>query len=148
MTRSLLLLCSLLVAAQAFAPALQVTSRITSLQAANLDDAVLSRRSALATGLAGLMVALPIAAANAESTDDMVKRIAAQSASANAAARVKAEEQEKKDKEAGEQGKILVPAFLLGSVGLSLPFFLPNLIRLGKKTASMGEDDGYGNKKK
>ena len=94
------------------------------------------------------MVALPIAAANAESTDDMVKRIAAQSASANAAARVKAEEQEKKDKEAGEQGKILVPAFLLGSVGLSLPFFLPNLIRLGKKTASMGEDDGYGNKKK
>jgi hypothetical protein len=106
-------------------------------------------RSAMATGLAAAFaVALPVAAFADESADDIVKRIAAKSAVANEAARAKALDEEKKKEEGKDAGKLLVPAFLLGGVGLTLPFFLPNLIRLGKKTASLGEDDGYGNKKR
>lgn len=165
MLRSFLLLSSLLVAAQSFSPSVRVTppSRIPlagALQVSHLDchDAVTtSRRSALATGLLAL-VTLPVVvagstAANAavsadESAEDMVERIAAKSAAANAAARAKAAAEEQKKIEGADSGKILVPAFLLGSVGLSLPFFLPNLIRLGTKVASGGEDDGYGKKRK
>lgn len=163
MFRSLLLLSSLLVATQAFSPSLRVTRPVrihptVALQVSNLDDAVTtSRRSALATGLLAL-VTLPAVVAGAtaanaavsadESAEDMVERIAAKSAAANEAARAKAAAAEQKKIEGADSGKVLVPAFLLGSVGLSLPFFLPNLIRLGKKVASGGEDDGYGNKRK
>ena len=87
------------------------------------------------------------AAVGDESADDMVKRIAAQSASANAAARAKAEKEKLvKESGGGNSSQALVPAFLLASVGLSLPFFLPNLLRLGTKVMSGGENDGYGNK--
>jgi hypothetical protein len=162
MLRSFVLLSSLLVA-QAFSPSGRVTqpARIpptVALQVSNLDDAATtSRRSALATGLLALVtlpaVVVGTSAANAavnpdESAEDMVERIAAKSAAANEAARAKAAAAEQKKIEGADSGKVLVPAFLLGSVGLSLPFFLPNLIRLGKKVASGGEDDGYGTKRK
>ena len=52
-----------------------------------------------------------------------------------------------KAKEDAENAKKLVPAVLLGGTALSVPFFLPNLLRLGKKFVSLGNDDGYGNPK-
>jgi len=59
------------------------------------------------------------------------------------------DEQEKarklKAKEDGENGKKKIPYILGGGFLLSLPFFLPNLLRLGTKLGSGGKDDGYGN---
>mmetsp|Transcript_11666 Transcript_11666/g.12531 ORF Transcript_11666/g.12531 Transcript_11666/m.12531 type:complete len:156 (-) Transcript_11666:104-571(-) len=59
------------------------------------------------------------------------------------------DEQEKarkiKAKEDAENGKKKIPYILGGGFLLSLPFFLPNLLRLGKKLGSGGKDDGYGN---
>ena len=49
-----------------------------------------------------------------------------------------------KAKEDAENAKKLVPTILFGGVALSVPFFLPNLLRLGKKFISGGKDDGYG----
>ena len=149
MFRSLLLIC-VLVTVQSFSLAPTSTVRTsTSLFAASQDEP-LSRRSAVA-GLAAMgaaALALPSMAMAEESADDLVKRIAAKSAAANEAARAKALTEEQKKEDGKDAGKLLVPAFLLGGIGLTLPFFLPNLIRLGKKGASLGEDDGYGNKKR
>uniref|UniRef100_A0A7S0GCP1 Uncharacterized protein n=1 Tax=Proboscia inermis TaxID=420281 RepID=A0A7S0GCP1_9STRA len=50
-----------------------------------------------------------------------------------------------KQKEDSANSKKLVPLVLFGGSALSIPFFLPNLIRLGKKLGSGGKDDGYGN---
>jgi len=59
------------------------------------------------------------------------------------------DEQEKarkiKAKEDAENGKKKIPYILGGGFLLSLPFFLPNLLRLGQKLGSGGKDDGYGN---
>jgi hypothetical protein len=150
MFRSIILLCCAIAAVQSFSVAPVASRTSTKLHLQQFDDAsVVSRRSAMATGLAAAFaVALPVAAFADESADDIVKRIAAKSAVANEAARAKALDEEKKKEEGKDAGKLLVPAFLLGGVGLTLPFFLPNLIRLGKKTSSLGEDDGYGNKKR
>lgn len=171
MYRSILLLCSLIASTQAFAispyallssPVSTALPTTTSLHMTNINSdqattaTFVSRRSALVTSAATATFLLSLVSvatvANGavvdESADDMVKRIAAQSASANAAARAKAEK-EKLEKESGSGGnssQALVPAFLLASVGLSLPFFLPNLLRLGTKVMSGGENDGYGNK--
>jgi len=57
----------------------------------------------------------------------------------------KEKERKIKAKADGDAGKKLVPLIGFGGIALSVPFFLPNLIRLGKKVGSGGEDDGYGN---
>ena len=49
-----------------------------------------------------------------------------------------------KRKEDGENTRKLIPKILLGGVGLSSVLIIPNLIRLGKKFISLGNDDGYG----
>ena len=65
-----------------------------------------------------------------DDTSSSVAAIAARSAAANEAARVKAEQEKaKKEKDAGSGG-ILVGTALGGGLLLSLPFFLPNLLRL------------------
>jgi hypothetical protein len=57
------------------------------------------------------------------------------------------DEQEKerklKQKENSVNARKLVPGILFGGTALSVPFFLPNLLRLGKKFMSFGDDDGY-----
>ena len=142
------------------------TTTGSTLQNANLQDSdtatpiVISRRSALvtsgtflallATTTAAVLAPSPALAESTitmsdESSVDLVQRIAAQSAAANAAARAKAE-LEQQNKEGAGKSQALVPAFLFASVGLSLPFFLPNLLRLGTKIMSGGKDDGYGRK--
>ena len=144
------------------------TTTGSTLQNANLQDSdtatpiVISRRSALvtsgtflallATTTAAVLAPSPALAESTitmsdESSVDLVQRIAAQSAAANAAARAKAElEQQNRESADGKSQQALVPAFLFASVGLSLPFFLPNLLRLGTKIMSGGKDDGYGRK--
>lgn len=65
-----------------------------------------------------------------DDTSSSVAAIAARSAAANAVARDKAEkEKAKKEKEAGSGG-VLVSTVLGGGLALSLPFFLPNLLRM------------------
>merc|ERR1719471_1213901 len=54
-----------------------------------------------------------------------------------------AAERRRKAKEDQAKQKELFPLILFGGTALSVPFFLPNLIRLFKKTVTLGEDDGY-----
>ena len=56
------------------------------------------------------------------------------------------QEKERKLKRAqdSEEQKKLRPKILLGGVGLSSVFIIPNLIRLAKKILSGGNNDGYG----
>eukprot|EP00545_Synedropsis_sp_CCMP1620_P003951 CAMPEP_0119008886 /NCGR_PEP_ID=MMETSP1176-20130426/4006_1 /TAXON_ID=265551 /ORGANISM="Synedropsis recta cf, Strain CCMP1620" /LENGTH=95 /DNA_ID=CAMNT_0006961297 /DNA_START=90 /DNA_END=374 /DNA_ORIENTATION=- len=92
---------------------------------AQSEDASVSRRSAMATAgsfAALAALALPGIALADESSDDLVKRIAAKSAAANQAARDKAALEEQKKEEGKDAGKLLVPGFLLAGVGLTLPF--------------------------
>jgi len=56
-------------------------------------------------------------------------------------------ERKRKQKENAANGQKLVPLVLFGGTALSIPFFFPNLLRLGTKITSLGEDDGYGKKK-
>mmetsp|Transcript_4047 Transcript_4047/g.4431 ORF Transcript_4047/g.4431 Transcript_4047/m.4431 type:complete len:146 (+) Transcript_4047:96-533(+) len=55
-----------------------------------------------------------------------------------------AAERKRKQAEDSAKGQQLVPAVLFGGTLLSVPFFFPNLLRLGTKLISGGEDDGYG----
>ena len=132
----------------AFAPCLGPVKSSVVLSMSAEEEAV-SRRSAvlkLGGATAAALVAtaaVPHAAVADQSSDDMVARIAAQSVKANEAARTKKE----KDEAAQAKSKEGVnPALLVGGGGLalSLPFFLPNPLRLGTKLGSGGEDDGYG----
>lgn len=113
------------------------------------DNDMMTRRSAVGfvASLSALAVPAIANAASNESADDIVKRIAAKSEAANELAREKALEEERRKEANKDSGKLLVPAVALASVGLSLPFYLPNLKRLATKVSSGGEDDGYGNKK-
>jgi len=56
------------------------------------------------------------------------------------------QEKERKLKRAqdSEEQKKLIPKILLGGVGLSSVFIIPNLIRLAKKILSGGNNDGCG----
>jgi len=118
--------------------------------AASSDENINTRRSALKS-LGGTAVSL-IAASTAacapafaeESADDLVARIAAKSVAANDAARVKREADEAKRLKDKEGGGSLVLGVGAAGVVLTLPFFLPNLLRLGSKLGSGGKDDGYG----
>jgi len=99
------------------------------------DTMVYSRRNAMREGLfktAGVAAAAVVVAT-----------------SPNAAYADIYDEQEKarkiKAKEDAENGKKKIPYILGGGFLLSLPFFLPNLLRLGQKLGSGGKDDGYGN---
>mmetsp|Transcript_11259 Transcript_11259/g.23856 ORF Transcript_11259/g.23856 Transcript_11259/m.23856 type:complete len:99 (-) Transcript_11259:272-568(-) len=94
---------------------------------------VLSRRNAIRQGATAAVVSLSVASvlatpevALADIYDDQEKA------------------RKLKQKEDSENAKKLVPAILIGGTALTVPFFLPNLLRLGKKFASLGEDDGYG----
>lgn len=79
-----------------------------------------------------------------ESAEDMVARIAAKSAAANEAARAKADKEAAQKAGAKDGSSNLVLGVGAAGVALTLPFFLPNLLRLGSKLSSGGEDDGYG----
>mmetsp|Transcript_5407 Transcript_5407/g.12942 ORF Transcript_5407/g.12942 Transcript_5407/m.12942 type:complete len:165 (+) Transcript_5407:260-754(+) len=79
-----------------------------------------------------------------ESAEDMVARIAAKSAAANDAARAKADKEAAQKAGAKDGSSNLVLGVGAAGVALTLPFFLPNLLRLGSKLSSGGEDDGYG----
>eukprot|EP00586_Coscinodiscus_wailesii_P011896 CAMPEP_0172490642 /NCGR_PEP_ID=MMETSP1066-20121228/21148_1 /TAXON_ID=671091 /ORGANISM="Coscinodiscus wailesii, Strain CCMP2513" /LENGTH=162 /DNA_ID=CAMNT_0013259215 /DNA_START=126 /DNA_END=614 /DNA_ORIENTATION=+ len=113
------------------------------------EDSVSSRRQALGHISGWAAAAATIASAPtivyADDADDTVKRIAAQSAAANEAARAKKEKEAAAKAEGG--GTNLVGLAAAGGVVLTLPFFLPNLQRLGTKLGSGGESDGYGKKK-
>ena len=147
---SLLLLlvaaCSLLPNGEAFVstarrcPAALPTSGhrrvlVSALASDEGSDPVMSRRAAAkeaaftaAAAIASAAVLAPTAA-NADIYDDQRKAAA------------------EKRKQDAEKGKSLVPAVLGGGLLLSLPFFFPNLLRLGTKLSSLGEDDGYGRKR-
>ena len=53
-------------------------------------------------------------------------------------------ERKLKRQQDSEEQKKLIPKILLGGVGLSSVFIIPNLIRLAKKILSGGNNDGYG----
>jgi hypothetical protein len=89
------------------------------------DSMLLSRRNAMRKGATAAMVSLSVAsvlatpdAALADIYDDKEK------------------ERKAKAKEDAEGARNLVPAVLFGGTALSVPFFLPNLIRLAKKLFS------------
>ncbi len=96
---------------------------------------VLSRREALRRGANAAIVSLAVGSvmatpetALADIYDDQEK------------------ERKRKQKEDAENARKLVPAVLFGGTALSVPFFFPNLVRLGKKFISLGKNDGYGGK--
>mmetsp|Transcript_19500 Transcript_19500/g.21969 ORF Transcript_19500/g.21969 Transcript_19500/m.21969 type:complete len:151 (-) Transcript_19500:6-458(-) len=127
----------------AFTPRATITttrkSTFQTLQSAKRGDddntMIYSRRSAMREGLfktagvaaaAALVVATPnVALADIYDEQEKARKI--------------------KAKEDAENGKKKIPYILGGGFLLSLPFFLPNLLRLGKKLGSGGKDDGYGN---
>mmetsp|Transcript_3733 Transcript_3733/g.9775 ORF Transcript_3733/g.9775 Transcript_3733/m.9775 type:complete len:141 (+) Transcript_3733:98-520(+) len=137
----LTLLSALLVIAlqaDAFAPShgacnRHATTAIASSNNEDADAAILSRRAAMMQGAATssamvttLLVASPqIASADIYDEQEKARKL--------------------KAREDAENARKLVPAILLGGTALSVPFFFPNLVRLAKKFASGGEDDGYGN---
>jgi hypothetical protein len=137
----------------AFAPQPQAPKVNSALHAVSASDeaAVTSRRSALLSlagaAAAAAVVVAPTAAVADESAEDMVARIAAKSAAANEAARQKAEKEAATKAQAKEGSSSLVLGAGAAGVALTLPFFLPNLLRLGSKLSSGGEDDGYGARK-
>lgn len=151
-----LLLIATIGSSNAFAPPTphSAPASVLSMGVENNHDAVVSsRRSALLSlGGAAATFALtsafaPDAAFADESAEDMVARIAAQSAAANEAARAKAEKESAEKAKAKEGSSGLVLGAGAAGVALTLPFFLPNLLRLGSKLGSGGEDDGYGARK-
>ena len=151
---STLLAVAAVSSSSAFAPQPQAPT-VTSALHATADEAVTSRRSALlslggaaAAAATAAVVAAPTAALADESAEDMVARIAAKSAAANEAARLKAEKEAASKAQAKEGSSSLVLGAGAAGVALTLPFFLPNLLRLGSKLSSGGEDDGYGARRK
>mmetsp|Transcript_45549 Transcript_45549/g.138428 ORF Transcript_45549/g.138428 Transcript_45549/m.138428 type:complete len:155 (-) Transcript_45549:1202-1666(-) len=137
----------------AFAPTAPSTRPSFSLSMAADESANLSRRSALLSigGVAASFAATavsPYPAFADESSDDMVARIAAKSVAANEAARLKKEKEDAAKAKGKESGGIAVLGVGAAGVALTAPFFLPNLLRLGSKLSSGGEDDGYGAKRK
>jgi len=152
---STLLAVAAIGSSSAFAPQPQAPkmSSCSALHAAaDADEAVTSRRSALlslggaAAAAAAAVVVAPNAAFADESAEDMVARIAAKSAAANDAARAKAEKEAAQKAGAKGGSSNLVLGAGAAGVALTLPFFLPNLLRLGSKLGSGGEDDGYGSR--
>ena len=122
----------------AFAPTSRAHPKAAfALYGQHIDDetALLSRREAMRKGATAAIVSLAVGSAMA--TPD-------------AALADIYDEQEKerklKQKEDTENARKLVPAILFGGTALSVPFFFPNLVRLGKKFISSGKNDGYGGK--
>ncbi|GMI40831.1 hypothetical protein TrCOL_g11027 [Triparma columacea] len=107
--------------------------------------AVFNRRNALSSiGSAGaaagvaILLSPQLAFAVDDETADMVARIAAKAEAANAADREKdANAAAKKAKDKDGAGN-LVLGVAGGGLALSVPFFLPNLIRLAKKATGNG----------
>eukprot|EP00536_Pseudo-nitzschia_multiseries_P003266 jgi/Psemu1/7323/gm1.7323_g len=101
------------------------------------DEITLSRRNMMQKGIASAVLSLSTASVLVAAPNSAVADIY--------------DEQEKarklKKKEEAENAKKLVPTILIGGTALSVPFFLPNLLRLGKKFLSFGEEDGYGGPK-
>mmetsp|Transcript_24399 Transcript_24399/g.51500 ORF Transcript_24399/g.51500 Transcript_24399/m.51500 type:complete len:151 (-) Transcript_24399:179-631(-) len=98
------------------------------------DSMVLSRRNMMRKGASSALLSLSVASVLVSTPNSALADIY--------------DDQEKarklKAKEDAENAKKLVPTILFGGVALSVPFFLPNLLRLGKKFISGGKDDGYG----
>ena len=131
----------LLSIANAFAPSMsRATQKSSSIilqgQPYNENDndtTILSRRKVMRKGAAAALVSLSVAtamtpeAALADIYDEQEK------------------ERKRKQKEDAENARKLVPGILIGGTALSVPFFFPNLVRLGKKFISLGNNDGYGN---
>ena len=135
---TLLSVALLLSITKGFAPTTRVTpkSRIV-LRAESNDggDSIVSRREAFGKGTNAIMVSFAAASmvasperALADIYDEQEK------------------ERKRKQKEDAENARKLVPAVLFGGTALSVPFFFPNLVRLGKKFISLGKNDGYGGK--
>ena len=100
-------------------------------------DVVYSRRDALrksattfasvaSVGVLATTIMIPTMPAHADIYDDQEK------------------ERKLKRAQDSEEQKKLIPKILLGGVGLSSVFIIPNLIRLAKKILSGGNNDGYG----
>ena len=97
-----------------------------------------TRRAAVFTAAtAAAAIAVPAFA-------DSIEDIAARNAAAAEAARNAAPEKTDEELEA-EKGnsKALIGAALVGSVGLSVPFYWKNIARLATKVGTGGKDDGY-----
>lgn len=128
----------LLSVTNAFAPTSRGNPKgAVALYGQRIDDetAILSRREAMRKGATAAIAALAVGsaiatpeAALADIYDDQEK------------------ERKRKQKEDAENARKLVPAVLFGGTALSVPFFFPNLVRLGKKFISFGKNDGYGGK--
>jgi hypothetical protein len=129
----------LLSVANAFAPLNRASPKAASAllraQMGDVDDdsAVLSRRDAMRQGATATMATLSMASFLVANPETALADIY--------------DEQEKerklKQKENSVNARKLVPGILFGGTALSVPFFLPNLLRLGKKFMSFGDDDGY-----
>ena len=129
----------LLSVANAFAPLGRTSPKPASavLRAQMVDDnddiAVLSRRDAMRKGATATMATLSVASLMIATPETALADIY--------------DDQEKarklKKKEESENARKLVPTILIGGTLLTVPFFLPNLLRLGKKLLSGGESDGY-----
>ncbi|GMH86392.1 hypothetical protein TrVE_jg7877 [Triparma verrucosa] len=71
-------------------------------------------------------------------TEASMRRIAEKSEAANALEREKDKARAAKQEKDKEGGSTLVIGVAGGGLALSIPFFLPNLIRLGKKLSGGG----------
>ena len=129
----------LLSVANAFAPSSGTSSKAASavLRAQMVDDnddsAVLSRRDAMRKGATATMATLSVASLMIATPETALADIY--------------DDQEKARKlkkiEESANARKLVPTILIGGTLLTVPFFLPNLLRLGKKLSSGGDSDGY-----
>jgi hypothetical protein len=90
------------------------------------DSMLVSRRNAMRQGATAAMVSLSVASSVLMTPDAALADIYDD----------KEKERKAKAKEDAEGARNLVPAVLFGGTALSVPFFLPNLIRLAKKLFS------------
>ena len=123
---------------KAFAPTSRANPKAAfTLYGQHIDDetGILSRREAMRKGATAAIVSLAVGSAMANPEAALADIYDEQE-----------KERKRKQKEDAENARKLVPAVLFGGTALSVPFFFPNLVRLGKKFISFGKNDGYGGK--
>ena len=138
--RSIIVLCSVLAVASGFTAPVSITNTVDA--APSIVSA--PHQQLLNDGINAWSASSSSVVLSDESAEDMVARIAAKSAAANEAARAKADKEAAQKAGAKDGSSNLVLGVGAAGVALTLPFFLPNLLRLGSKLSSGGEDDGYG----
>ncbi len=131
----LLFVALLLSITNAFAPTSRATQMSRIVLQAESNDGNLSRREAIGKGTNAIMVSFAAASIMASPEQALADIYDEQE-----------KERKRKQKEDAENARKLVPAVLFGGTALSVPFFFPNLVRLGKKFISLGKNDGYGGK--